>query len=88
MVFFKPMEKLGAKKVDLERARDSLRDELEIIEHYQTKIDATQDTPLKQILTHNMDEEKEHVTFLLEWMKKNTLVQRKIFEKYNNKLGV
>jgi len=79
MPFFEPLEKLDPKHVDLARARKSLREELEAIDFYQERIDATEDTSLKKLLAHNMNEEKEHVAMLVEWLRKNDPAQDKVF---------
>ena len=61
-------EKLAAQTRDLHRAIVSLREELEAIDWYQQRVDATEDAELKAILAHNHDEEKEHAAMLLEWI--------------------
>jgi len=66
MPFFEPADKIEPKHLDLERARQSLREELEAINYYQERIDATPDESLKRILEHNMNEEKEHAAMLME----------------------
>lgn len=68
---------------DLEFARISLREELEAIDNYQRRIDTTRDEDLKKVLQHNMDEEKEHVAMLMEWLKKNDPVQEKVFSEHD-----
>jgi hypothetical protein len=83
MPFFEPLEKLDPKHVDLERARKSLREELEAIDFYQERIDATQDASLKQLLAHNMNEEKEHAAMLIEWLRKNDAVQDQKFKEHD-----
>jgi len=83
MPFFEPLEKLDPKHVDLERARKSLREELEAIDFYQERIDATEDASLKQLLAHNMNEEKEHVAMLVEWLRKNDSTQDKMFKEHD-----
>ncbi|MEW5805767.1 MAG: ferritin [Acidobacteriota bacterium] len=83
MPFFEPLEKMNPKHVDLERARKSLREELEAIDYYQERIDATDDATLKKILAHNMNEEKEHVAMLMEWIRKNDLGQDKMFKEHD-----
>jgi len=83
MPSFEPPEKLAPKHVDLERARKSLREELEAIDFYQERIDATEDASLKQLLEHNMNEEKEHAAMLVEWLRKNDLVQDKMFKEHD-----
>lgn len=68
---------------DLEFARISLREELEAIDNYQRRIDISKDEELKKVLKHNMDEEKEHVAMLVEWLRKNDPVQDKVFEEHD-----
>ncbi len=58
---------------DLHRAIVSLQEELEAVDWYQQRIDATRDPELKQILAHNRDEEKEHAMMLLEWLRRHDL---------------
>jgi len=58
-------EKLSEKTKNLERARQSLIEELEAINWYAQRVELTKDESLKKILKHNMDEEKEHTACLL-----------------------
>jgi len=83
MPFFEPLEKLDPRHVDLERARKSLREEVEAIDFYQERIDATGDASLKQLLEHNMNEEKEHAAILIEWIRKNDPALDKMFKEHN-----
>ncbi len=83
MPFFEPLDKLDPKHVDLERARKSLREELEAIDFYQERIDATNDGALEKNLAHNMNEEKEHAAMLIEWIRKNDSVQDKVFKEHD-----
>ncbi len=55
---------------DLHRAVVSLMEELEAIDWYQQRVDATGDGDLRDILRHNRDEEKEHAAMLLEWIRR------------------
>ena len=68
---------------DLKKARQSLIEELEAINLYETRIEETEDEELKKILEHNRDEEKEHVAMLLEWIRKNDSEQDKKFEEHD-----
>jgi ferritin-like protein len=56
---------------DMHRAIVSLMEELEAIDWYQQRIDATSDEALRTILTHNRDEEKEHASMVLEWIRRH-----------------
>jgi len=71
MTYHEPLEKLTPKTLDKQRASQSLREELEAIEWYQQRIDATENADLRKILAHNRDEEKEHAAMLLEWLRRN-----------------
>ncbi len=71
------------KHEDWAAARQSLREELEAINNYQMRIDATADESLKKVLQHNMDEEKEHVAMLVEWLRANDPTQDKMFKEHD-----
>lgn len=64
---------LSERTQDLHRAIVSLQEELEAVDWYQQRIDATRDPELRQILAHNRDEEKEHAMMLLEWLRRHDL---------------
>ena len=65
---------LSARTKDLHRAIVSLQEELEAIDWYQQRADATEDPELREILEHNRDEEKEHAMMLLEWIRRKDVV--------------
>jgi uncharacterized protein len=56
---------------DRHRAIVSLMEELEAVDWYDQRIDAAGDDDLKGILRHNRDEEKEHASMLLEWLRRH-----------------
>jgi hypothetical protein len=62
--------KLTDRTRDLHRALASLQEELEAIDWYQQRVDATSDPELAKILAHNRDEEKEHAAMVLEWIRR------------------
>jgi len=66
---------------DLKKARQSMVEELEAINWYETRIENVKDGKLKKILEHNRDEEKEHAAMLLEWIRKKDSKQDKAFKK-------
>lgn len=76
---------ISEKTMDLERARMSLREELEAIDWYSERIDATDDETLKQILDHNRAEEKEHAAMLYKWICENDPEQAEEAEKLEGK---
>ncbi len=68
---------------DLKKARQSLIEELEAINWYETRIEKSKDETLKKILGHNRDEEKEHAAMLMEWIRKNDAEQDKAFKEHD-----
>jgi uncharacterized protein len=66
-----PAEKLSDKTVELHRAIVSLMEELEAIDWYSQRSDASKDADLQAILRHNMNEEIEHASMTLEWIRRN-----------------
>jgi ferritin-like protein len=55
---------------DMHRAIVSLMEELEAVDWYNQRADAAKDPELEAILVHNRDEEKEHASMLLEWIRR------------------
>jgi uncharacterized protein len=56
--------------VDRHRAIVSIMEELEAVDWYDQRIDAARDPELKELLAHNRDEEKEHASMMLEWLRR------------------
>ncbi len=56
--------------MDMHRAIKSLMEELEAVDFYNQRADACHDPELKSILAHNGNEEKEHASMLLEWIRR------------------
>ena len=48
----------------------SLMEELEAVDWYNQRVTACKDPELKAILAHNRDEEKEHASMVLEWIRR------------------
>lgn len=69
--YYEAAEKLSKETLDLHRAWNSLVEELEAMDWYQQRIDVTSNAELKDILKHNLGEEKEHSAMLLEWIRRN-----------------
>lgn len=65
-----PYEKLKPETQDMARAIQSVMEELEAIDWYGQRMDVTQDDELRRVLEHNRDEEKEHASMLLEWIRR------------------
>ncbi len=68
--YHEPLEQLSEDTRDMHRAIISLMEELEAVDWYNQRIDASQDEELRAILAHNRDEEKEHAAMLLEWIRR------------------
>jgi ferritin-like protein len=77
-----PIEKLNKTTLEFHRIIVSIIEELEAIDWYQQRIDATEDKDLKAILSHNRDEEKEHAAMSLEWLRRNDSVLDKNLKQY------
>ncbi len=65
-----PRDQLRPETVDHHRAVTSLMEELEAVDWYDQRIDATDDAELAELLAHNRDEEKEHAAMVLEWLRR------------------
>lgn len=68
--YHEPINELTDETRDMHRAITSLMEELEAVDWYQQRVDATKDPELEKILAHNRDEEKEHAAMLLEWIRR------------------
>ena len=65
-----PVDKLQPDTPDIHRAIVSLMEELEAVDWYRQRADACSDEQLKAILEHNMNEEIEHASMVLEWLRR------------------
>jgi len=65
-----PAEDLGPETREMHRALVSLIEELEAVDWYGQRVDASGDEELKRVLAHNRDEEKEHACMTLEWVRR------------------
>ena len=74
---------LDEKAKDLTRARQSLIEELDAINVYEERYQASKDETLKKILAHNRDEEKEHAAMLVEYLKENDQTFSKKFDEHD-----
>jgi len=68
--YHEPVDQLSDETRDMHRAIVSLMEELEAIDWYNQRADACKDAALKAILAHNRDEEKEHASMVLEWIRR------------------
>ncbi|MBT3720126.1 ferritin [archaeon] len=68
---YEEISKISENTFNKRRAIDSLREELEAVDLYHQRADATKDETLKKIMIHNANEEKEHAAMLIEWLRRN-----------------
>ncbi len=68
--FHESADELKPATKDRHRAIVSIMEELEAVDWYDQRIDAAQDDELRAILAHNRDEEKEHASMVLEWLRR------------------
>jgi len=69
-----PAEKIRPETIDQHRALVSIMEELEAVDWYHQRADATDDPELAAVLRHNRDEEKEHAAMTLEWLRRHDAV--------------
>jgi ferritin-like protein len=77
--YHEPVDQLSDETRNMHRAIISLMEELEAVDWYNQRMDACSDPELRAILAHNRDEEKEHASMLLEWIRRHDA-------KFNNEL--
>jgi uncharacterized protein len=65
-----PRERLSQETLNLHFAIVSLMEELDAIDWYRQRADDAEDETLKELLLHNMREEMEHASMLLEWIRR------------------
>jgi ferritin-like protein len=66
-----PRERLSQHTLQLHHAIVSLMEELDAIDWYRQRADDAEDEDLRQLLLHNMREEMEHASMLLEWIRRH-----------------
>jgi ferritin-like protein len=66
-----PEERLSPATIDRHRAYVSVQEELDAADWYDQRVQATTDRDLTASLAHNRDEEKEHASMVLEWLRRH-----------------
>ena len=66
-----PEDQLSPATIDQHRAYASIQEELEAADWYNQRVNATKNPELAAVLAHNRDEEKEHASMVLEWLRRN-----------------
>jgi len=72
----------GPQVIDRHRAIASLMEELEAVDWYDQRVAATSDDELRAVLAHNRDEEKEHASMVLEWLRRQDPALDRNLRKY------
>ena len=67
-----PRERLTRETIALHQAIASLMEELEAVDWYRQRADDCDDAALKEVLLHNMREEIEHASMVLEWIRRHS----------------
>jgi len=63
-------DKVSEASRNFSRAIKSVQEELEAVDWYNQRAEATTDKQLRKILEHNRDEEIEHAIMSLEWLRR------------------
>src|SRR5262245_51277063 len=66
-----PAERLSTAIIERHRALVSLMEELEAVDWYDQRVEASTDDSIRAVMAHNRDEEKEHAAMTLEWLRRN-----------------
>ena len=85
--YHEPLELLSERSKNLHRAIVSLMEELEAVDWYQQRAEATSDPELRAVLLHNKNEEIEHAMMTLEWLRRNDSVFAANIDTYLNSTG-
>ena len=62
---------LSEKTKNIIRAMKTVMEEIEATMYYQQRVDVTDNVELRDIMSHNRDEEIEHACMALEWLRRN-----------------
>jgi len=68
--YHEPVTELSEEVRNVSRALKSVQEELAAIDWYHQRVAASHDESLKRVLAHNRDEEVEHATMALEWLRR------------------
>lgn len=84
--YHEALELLSVETQEMHRSLVSLIEELQAIDWYQQRVDASADPQLKDVLMHNKNEEIEHATMLMEWIRRHNdhfdqMMRRYLFTK-------
>mgnify|MGYP006263116721 CR=1 FL=1 len=74
MAYHEPYEVLSPSDRDMHRALTSFKEEIEAVDWYHQRVMACADAALREVLAHNRDEEIEHASMTLEWIRRRSPV--------------
>ncbi len=77
-----PRERLSPEARLLHYAIVSLKEELDAVDWYRQRADDSENEALKSVLLHNMQDEIEHASMLLEWLRRNNNLFARMFDTY------
>lgn len=77
-----PRENLSSDTVIAHQAIVSAIEEFEAMDWYMQRADTCENAELREILLHNMREEMEHASMLIEWLRRNNKDFNQIIKKY------
>src|SRR5262245_22657271 len=80
--YHEPLDLLSEETRNMHRAIVSLMEELEAIDWYQQRAEACSDGQLKAVLNHNKNEEIEHATMVMEWIRRHNDHFNEMMRKY------
>ena len=75
-------DKMSEEALNFSRAVKSVQEELEAVDWYNQRAEATRDEQLRRILLHNRDEEIEHAMMGLEYLRRLSPVFEKHMRTY------
>jgi uncharacterized protein len=73
---------LSAEAINKHRVIASIMEELEAVDWYDQRVEATDDPSLAAVLAHNRDEEKEHAAMGIEWLRRHDAKWDEVFRTY------
>lgn len=68
--YHEPVEELTVEDRDISRALRSLKEEIEAVDWYHQRAAASKDDSIRDIIIHNRNEEIEHASMILEWLRR------------------
>ena len=80
--YHEPIELLSEQTKNHHRAIVSLKEELEAVDWYQQRAEACSDEELRGVLTHNKNEEIEHASMVMEWIRRHSDQFNQMMRKY------